>query len=110
MPNYKETSITGTSYTRAHKVVCDNSEDERRIQFFEQRVFALPGGERMVVPSGACAQALTPDNGGTEFVLRDSNGDPTSETRTYADAYIMLMSLYYHVAAERDASLAPVEE
>lgn len=104
MPNYKETSVTGTSYVRAARVVCDNRESWRSIQFVEESVISMPDGTKITVPAGACTEFLTAENGGTEFPLLDANGEPTGETRTYSDVYLTMMSLYYYVAQQRDAA------
>lgn len=102
MPNYKETPITGTSYMRASRVVCDNNENNRSVQFLEESVMIMSSGEKLAVPAGGVTQHLTADNCDTAFPLLDADGTPTGGTATFTDVYLLLMSLYYHVATQRD--------
>lgn len=110
MPNYKQTSVTGTSYVRASRVIAENNENGRYVQFIEESVVELADGTKMTVPAGGCTKFLTTENGGTEFPLLDASGEPTGATATYSDVYLLLMSLYYHVATLRDIANSTAEE
>lgn len=106
MTIYRETTQPCTSYVRASSVMCMNVlDDEKRIQFSEETVFVLPDGSTARAHYGDCSALLTADNASTRFALRDPvSGDPTGATMSYMDVYTALMSLYYHVAQERDAA------
>lgn len=105
MANYRETTQPCTSYVRASSVMCMNVlGGDRRIQFSEELVFVLPDGSTARAHYGDCSALLTADNASTQFAMRDPvSGDPTGAMMSYTDVYTALMSLYYHVAAERDA-------
>lgn len=102
MPNYKEQTGLGTSWVRASRVIADNTDGKRMMRFDEETVFLSPDGARHVAPSGGVTAYLTTENHDTVFPLLDNDGNPTGQTSTYADVYLLLMSLYYHVATLRD--------
>ena len=109
MPNYRETTGMGTSWTRSYRVTCNNAEDRRSVWFDEERVMVGPDGTRMSATSMGmgCGKDLTAENSATVFPRLDADGTPTGESLTYQDVYLILMSLYYHVATERDAAAQP---
>lgn len=106
MPDYKESTIPCTSFVRAYAVSCLNPRNgSKMIQFQEETVLRLPDGTESFLRAGECSKILSADNAATAFPLRDpGTGDPTGATMTYQDVYTVLMSLYYHVATERDAN------
>lgn len=110
MANYRETTQPCTSYVRAASLQCLNIlGGDKIIQFSEETVFMLPDGTTARAHYGDCSAVLTADNSRETFALRDPvSGDPTGLTMSYMDVYTALMSLYYHVAAERDAGGAGV--
>lgn len=107
MANYKESSLPCTSFVRACSVSCINPRNgSKMIQFQEETVIQLPDGSESFSRAGECTQILTPENAATQFALRDpQTGEVTGETMTYQDVYRLLMSLYYHLATERDAPI-----
>lgn len=107
MANYKESSLPCTSFVRACSVSCINPRNgSKMIQFQEETVIQLPDGSESFSRAGECTQMFTSENATTPFPLRDPHtGDVIGETMTYQDAYRVLMSLYYHVATERDINL-----
>ena len=107
MPDYKESTIPCTSFVRAYAVSCLNPRNgSKMIQFQEETVLRLPDGTESFLRAGECTKILTPENAATQFALRDpQTGEVTGETTTYQDVYRLLMSLYYHLATERDASI-----
>lgn len=105
MPNYKESTIPCTSYVRAHHAVAVNPlQGPKFIQFREETVIVLPDGTSSTTPAGDCAKFLTAENATESFPLLDADGNPTGQTSTYSDVYLVLMSLYYHVANQRDVT------
>lgn len=106
MANYKESTIPCTSYVRAKTALAMNPlEGPRFVQFQEETVLILPDGSKSFAPAGECTQFLTAENAATSFALRNQDGVETGSSMTYLDAYLVLMSLYYHVATERDENL-----
>ena len=104
MPNYKEQEITGTSWTRSYRATCDNSGDRKSVWFDEEVVVRDPEGNKLVgrKMGMGCGLELTPENASTLFNLLDINGDITGNSLTYQQAYLVLMSLYYHAVNLRD--------
>ena len=104
MPNYKEQAVSGTTWLRAYRVTCNNGQDRKTIWYDEERVIAGPDGERITATAigMGCGATLDSENAATPFDMLDDSGSPTGQEATYADAYRLLMSLYYHVATKRD--------
>lgn len=105
MQNYKETAVSGTSYIRAREVTITNTlGGYKGIMFCEEEVSVF--GEKIMRENvGAIHQEFTPENASTEFqLLNPVTNEPIGATATYQDVYILLFSLYYHMAAQRDAA------
>lgn len=105
MPNYQESPIAGTSWTRSVRLICDNPLNGRRgATFVEERAISLGDGQVITQPLGAFTEPLTGDNMNEAFnLLNPVTGEVVGST-TYAQAYAMLHSLYMHAAAKRDAA------
>lgn len=110
MANYKESLIPCTSFVRSYSVSCLNPRrGSKLIQFQEETVICLPDGTESFSRVGECSEILTSENAATSFLLRDpQTGAETGDIMTYQDVYCALMSLYYHVAAKRDATTTGV--
>ncbi len=106
MPNYNEQAVSGTTWLRANRVTCNNGHEHKNIWFDEERVIVGPDGERITATTigMGCGATLSADNASTAFPLLDADGNPTGQTSTYSDVYLILMSLYYHVANQRDVT------
>jgi len=111
MPDYKETTVAGTAYTRAHQVVIANpSVGTKAISFYEEQVINLVD-EQIIRQQGGVQEPFTADNASEEFALINPvDGTPIGMTMEYKDVHVALHSLYYHVAAKRDASVAAAAE
>ena len=107
MPDYKETTVAGTAYTRAHQVVIANpSVGTKAVSFYEEQVINLEN-EQIIRQQGGVQEPFTADNANEEFALVNPvDGTPIGMTMEYKDVHVALHSLYYHVAAKRDASVA----
>lgn len=104
MPNYREQSLTGSTWLRAYRVTCNNGHDRRSIWYDEERVIIGPEQQRITATSFGmgCGTELTSENAAAEFPMLDANGNPTGQHMTYADVYLVHLSLYYHIAKLRD--------
>lgn len=111
MPDYKETTVAGTAYTRAHQVVIANpSVGTKAISFYEEQVINL-ADEQIIRQQGGVQEPFTADNANEEFALVNPiDGTPIGMTMEYKDVHVALHSLYYHVAAKRDAAVAAAAE
>ena len=110
--NYKETTITGTSWTRCKSVTISNPypgngnvniitgiESKPSAQFQEEQVLSLPD-KNLFSDSGYCSKEFNPV---TSFALLDTvTGNPTGAMATHEQLYQMLYSLYIATATERD--------
>lgn len=98
-PNYKESDVTGTQWTRCTRVVIENPYGGApSIIFVEENAIQL--GEKVITqPSG---NLFTPFNPTDEIPLLDDNGVDTLETFNHLQVYQMLNSLYMYLAAQRD--------
>ena len=103
--NYKQTTVSGTSYVRAREVTITNLLDGYKgIMYSEEEVSVL-GSKVMRENIGAIHQEFTAENAATEFPLLDPiTNEPIGSTATFQDVYVLLFSLYYHMAAQRDAA------
>ena len=112
--NYKETSISGTSWTRCRAVTIVNplaGTGERNpmtnelrgptAHFQEEVVVSLPTGNQ-IIAGPSCAKSFSAD---TVITLLDpATGVATGGSMTHAELYRALFSLYMATAAERDAA------
>ena len=107
MPDYKETTVAGTAYTRANQVVIANpSVGTKAISFYEEQVINLVD-EQIIRQQGGVQEPFTADNASEEFALINPvDGTPLGLTMEYKDVHVAMHSLYYHVAAKRDAAVA----
>lgn len=106
MPDYNETTLTGTAWQRCHQITVHNVRNAPpSVEFAEERVIALQDGAEIRQQLGALA---VPYNPAKVISLRDpATGELTAETATYAQAYQILYSAYIDAALERDASITP---
>lgn len=111
MPNYKESSVTGSSYVRAGSVFIENGLVDKSIAFQEQEVIAL-GDETINKNLGLLTGAFTAESQDTAFALLDpeTNQQVDGQTMTFSEVYRALYSLYLHLALERDAAAEAEQE
>ena len=107
--NYKETTITGTKWTRAAKVVLNNPYLGIPTIMFEEEEIISAGGtvirqdaQRML--GNDVQRGLTDPT--TAFPLLDPATDAVIGTATHGQVYALIYSLYKQLAIERDAYLA----
>ena len=110
MSDYKETSVSGSSYQRCSSIEISNGFDRKHIGFYEQKVFNMDDGEKIVKGAGSIMKEFTPENAATSFDVLD----PTTNARsgvsmTFGETYAVLYSLYLHLASERDAEVAATQ-
>lgn len=110
MTKYNQANVSGESWLRAYQIICYNGYDEEpRIRYDEENLIALSNGEILRNSSGkSIVKTLTVDNALTNFKLRDpTTGECIgNSTSTFQNLYVMLYSLYFHLAKERDAEVA----
>jgi hypothetical protein len=110
MPNYQESAVAGTSWTRACRVICENPLSGQGLSagFVEERVVSMGADQQMTQPMGVLTEPFSAANMGEVFNLLDPATGAVIGTSTYGAVFMQLHSLYYHVAAKRDAAPAAV--
>ena len=110
MPDYQETTISGTSYKRANEVFISNPlNGARTIRFSEELVINVSGTPQRV-PQGVFDVILTDANKSTLINALDLASGATISQMTYEQIYGILFSLYLDSANKRDIELARIEE
>lgn len=107
MPNYKETSISGSEYQRARLITITNEHNSpNTITFIEEKIKFI-GTEHYHMDVSKLSETLTQDNASTTIDLLNPVDDSVIGSATYQQLYILMYSLYMKLANERDAQ--PVE-
>lgn len=104
MPDYKQTTITGTSWQRAYRVECENPLDGHRAIVFHEELVVNAGDNVLRTPNGYLGVPFSEANAATQFDLLDPATGEAVGTATFAQVYQMLHSLYIHSALQRDAA------
>lgn len=110
MPNYKESAISGTKWTRSCRVSLDNPyQGIPSITFEEEQIVQADGAvikqPVFLTASNAVRQNFTDPN--VTFPLLDPATDQAIGTATHGQVYALLYSLYKALAVARDARSAP---
>lgn len=105
MPDYRETSLTGTAWQRCHAIVIFNPRSgSPSVRLEEERVIALADGSELRSPAGA---VVVPFDPARQIPLRDpATGELTGESTTFGAAYAILYSAYLAEALARDEAAA----
>lgn len=107
--NYKETTVTGSSWVRANSVTVHNPlGGTGAIRFNEERVIVLED-KTISEPVGSVQDRLTEDKRSKVFDLKHPETLEVVGQATYEQVYLLLHSLYLHLAAERDYSQSAEE-
>lgn len=102
MSNYKETSISGSKYQRAKAIIIQNRLDgEKKITFIEELV-KIFDNETVKIDVGSVSEKFDETNITEQFNLINPVDGSVISTMTYQDAYVVLFSLYNHIAMKRD--------
>lgn len=110
MPNYNESTVTGSRWTRCHGGSFSNNYNSTpNIVFNEEEIVLLDGGETIKkAPTGTgMAAALWTDmsNPQKEFNLLNPYDGTVIGTMKYQDIFVALHSLYMALAKERDSAV-----
>lgn len=107
MAEYKETPVSGRKRMRSYRVVASNpASGDRSIQFDEEWITELNDGRFINEPAGSLRRPF--DNPQGKFNLIHPETGVKIGDATYLDVYVILHSLYMHLAIERD-NAPPVE-
>lgn len=102
MANYRESTISGTQYVRCAGIEVVNHYGKLpRVIFREERVRVF--GEDDVVRESVGQIEMPYDGSRTIPLVNPATGEPTGQTVTWQDMYVMLYSAYLAEALDRDA-------
>jgi hypothetical protein len=109
MANYKESQVSGTSWTRSYRVELENPlNDIPRIIFAEEDVYLINGEtvtkEIIRHPVYSAQDNLSDPT--VAFDILSPVDDSVVGTATYQDVYVLLYSLYQALAIRRDIAKA----
>ena len=113
MTNYKESTLVGSVYTRAKTLTIHNPltglvndytkalEHKKRVIFAEETIANI-NNTYVAISESMCHTEFNP----TSIInLRNpETGEPTGNTVSHAELYVILYSLYLQTAEERDAA------
>jgi hypothetical protein len=106
---YKEKSVTGQSWTRSFQVIIENKLNETPyIRFDEEEVFVVGDNTITQFKGDRVAAPFSQETAGIEFPLMNpiTNEVIANQTAKYEDIFVLLYSLYHHLAEKRDIELA----
>lgn len=106
MSDYRESSVTGTSYTRGRSLYFENPLGSTpSLLIREETVINLTD---RVITEHAGEIRKSVDDLSVSFPLRNpaTNEIIEGQSMTYQDLYVGLFSLYWHLALARDAEEA----
>lgn len=109
MPKYKESMVQGEVWRRAFQIIGSNDYNKQPTIFFnEEDVVLLSDNSILKNHVGSIGEVFTFENANTSFQLRNPNTEEYVEAyATYQDVFVLLHSLYFHLAKERDKGPNP---
>ena len=111
MAEYRESPITGRKRMRSYRVTAHNpANGARAIQFDEEWLTELDDGRFINEPAGSIRKDFNDPT--VTFDLLNPETGAVIGSSSYMQVYVILHSLYMHLANERDAQApeVPVEQ
>ena len=104
MPKYNESPVQGEAWRRAFQLVGSNDYGSAPSIFYNEEDVVLLEGDKIIKNHvGQIGTVFTLDNAQTQFQLRNPDTEEYIEAyATFQDLFVMLHSLYFHLAKERD--------
>ena len=110
MPKYNETSVVGESWKRAFQILIENFYGRiPKIRFSEEEIFVNSEGRAVGMYNGeGIEEYFTNENALTRFQLKNPQTEEyIDQYATYQDLYVLIHSLYFHLAKIRDQGSPP---
>ena len=110
MPKYNETAIVGESWKRAFQILIENRYNQTpKIRFSEEEIFVANDRRLAGSYNGEGIEAyFTAENALTQFQLRNPiTEEYIDQYANYQDLYVLIHSLYFHLAKMRDQGPQP---
>jgi hypothetical protein len=105
MSDYKESSLTGNKWQRAHTVNIYNSYGGIPwVKFVEEIITNLSDGQILHSPVGELQAEFT-DPTTTFNLVSPVDNETIVGSATYGELHVMLHSLYFHLASIRDSQV-----
>ena len=105
MPKYNESTVAGESWKRAFQILIENFYGGvPKIRFSEEEIFVTTDGRKAGSFNGeGIEEYFTNENSLTQFQLRNPETEEyIDQYATYRDLYVLIHSLYFHLANIRD--------
>lgn len=109
MSLYREEDVvvnrTIKTFVRSRLITIDNPNGlDPQITYLEEKIQRETGQPDVSLGDvGSLSKTLTAGNAATSFdLVNPIDGTPLGTTATYADIQVLLHSLYFHLATERD--------
>lgn len=105
MPNYQESQVDGTKWRRCERIEIANpsAPETPRITFFERDVIGIDGNVVGVAGNAPnAALSVQYDQNAVIDLYDPETLEPTGQTITHAQLYVMLFSAYMTTAVARD--------
>lgn len=111
MPNYKEQIATETKqvWWRSNRVRVENIYEQVPVVFFDEEQITKVGDE-VIKQETVGGLTLTYDPSYTIAIVNPLDDQPTGQTMTLQDGFVMMYSLYKQLAEARDTPPPPPEE
>ena len=110
MPKYNETAVVGESWKRAFQILIENRYNQvPKIRFSEEEIFVASDGRLAgSYNGGGIEEYFTSENASTQFQLRNPiTEEYIDKYASYQDLYVLIHSLYFHLAKIRDQGPSP---
>ena len=104
MPEYRETSVVGSSYRRGRSLYFENPKGGTPSLYVREEQVTELADREIIEECGSINKSI--DDLSVSFSIRNpqTNEVILNATMTYQDLYVGLFSLYWHLAEERDAA------
>lgn len=114
MPKYKERQVDGVAWNRAKQIICNNPYNGiPSIHYHEESMTSFSDGSVISnnTPGTQINQLFTPDLAEEEFQLVNPMTDELvpDQFATYQTLFVLLYSLYFHLAKKRDQGPKPYD-
>ena len=101
MTNYRENTITGSSYQRAKTVILQNLRDQiPSAEFVEEIVYTL--GDNIIQKDVGSLFIEMTDPNYTFQIKNPLTGEDTDQHGTYGQIFALIYSVYWDAATKRD--------
>ena len=106
MADYKESTISGTSWQRAVRVIVNNTYQGTPSVMFQEELVTNINGVVTIQPVAEVSCVFDP--AATFPAIDPVTGEPVGRDITHGEVYALLNSLYMYLAQQRDVKATEV--